>query len=90
MRKVKVYRGGIIKLPAEVRRALGVEEGDELVVYVEAGKAILVPPRRVDPVIEFSSVLGRPVDEDKVLEEASKELSERLSELGRLEPVDDA
>jgi AbrB family looped-hinge helix DNA binding protein len=70
--KVKLYKGGLLKLPAEVRRALGLKEGDELLVTVEGGAVKLLPVGLVDPVEAYSSELGG-VDEDRVLEEGFRD-----------------
>jgi AbrB family looped-hinge helix DNA binding protein len=68
--KVRLRKGGVLKLPAEVRRALGLKEGDELLVTVEGGAVKLLPV--VDPVEACSSELGS-VDEDEVLEEGFRD-----------------
>ena len=72
MFRVKLYRGGVLKLPAEVVRELGLREGDELLVTVEGGAIKLVPLGLVDPVEVYSSELGG-VDEDRVLGEGFRE-----------------
>ncbi|MEM2186167.1 MAG: AbrB/MazE/SpoVT family DNA-binding domain-containing protein [Thermofilaceae archaeon] len=64
---VKVYRGGVIKLPAEARRALGLIEGKLLLLTVEGGRIILEPFEEVDPVEKYSSSLPPGVDEDEIL-----------------------
>jgi AbrB family looped-hinge helix DNA binding protein len=69
---MKLYKGGVLKLPAEVRRELGLREGDELLVTIEGGAIKLVPLGLVDPVEVYSSELGG-VDEDRVLEEGFRE-----------------
>ncbi len=43
---VKVYKKGIIVLPAKVRGALNIAEGDTLLLRVENDAVILVPKRR--------------------------------------------
>jgi AbrB family looped-hinge helix DNA binding protein len=70
--KVKLYKGGVLKLPAEVRRELGLKEEDELLVTVEGGAVKLLPVDLVDPVEAYSSELGG-VDEDRVLEEGFRD-----------------
>jgi AbrB family looped-hinge helix DNA binding protein len=70
--RVKLYRGGVVRLPAEVRRELGLREGDEFLVTVEGGAIKLVPVGLVDPVDVYSGELGG-VDEDRVLEEGFRE-----------------
>jgi AbrB family looped-hinge helix DNA binding protein len=44
----KVTRNGQITLPASVRRATGIEEGDLLAVTVDRETVILTPKRLVD------------------------------------------
>jgi len=56
--KVKLYKGGVLKLPAEVRRELGLKDGDVLLVTVEGGVIKLLPVDLVDPVEAYSSELG--------------------------------
>ncbi|AJB41983.1 hypothetical protein TCARB_0933 [Thermofilum adornatum 1505] len=70
--KLKLYKGGVLKLPAAIRRELGLREGDELLVTIEGGAIKLVPLGMVDPVEVYSSELGG-VDEDRVLEEGFRE-----------------
>jgi AbrB family looped-hinge helix DNA binding protein len=70
--KLKLYKGGVLKLPAAIRRELGLREGDELLVTIEGGAIKLVPLGLVDPVEVYSSELGG-VDEDRVLEEGFRE-----------------
>jgi AbrB family looped-hinge helix DNA binding protein len=70
--RVKLYRGGVLKLPAEVVRELGLREGDELLVTVEGGAVKLVPVGLEDPVDVYSGELGG-VDEDWVLGEGFRE-----------------
>jgi AbrB family looped-hinge helix DNA binding protein len=62
----------LLKLPAAIRRELGLREGDELLVAIEGGAVKLVPLGMVDPVEVYSSELGG-VDEDKVLGEGFRE-----------------
>jgi AbrB family looped-hinge helix DNA binding protein len=70
--RVKLRKGGVLRLPAEVRRVLGLGEGDELLVTVEGGAVRLLPVGLVDPVEACSSELGS-VDEDRVLEEGFRD-----------------
>jgi AbrB family looped-hinge helix DNA binding protein len=44
----KVTRNGQITLPAQVRKSLGIEEGDLVEIEVIDEKAVLVPKRLVD------------------------------------------
>jgi len=62
----------VLKLPAAIRRELGLREGDELLVTIEGGAIKLVPLGSVDPVEVYSSELGG-VDEDRVLGEGLRE-----------------
>lgn len=77
IKKVKLYRGGILKLPADVRREANLKEGDELAVFVEEGRVVLVPRGAVDPVEKYSSVLGD-VDEDELFKSGLRDLRHRL------------
>ena len=44
VKKVKLGRKGQVVIPKEVREALGLREGDMLLVGVEGGRVVLVPP----------------------------------------------
>jgi len=68
---VKVYKGGVVKLPASVRREARIEEGDVLLVSVKDGRIILTPKKAVDPLNQFSSELGG-IDEDEAFEQGLK------------------
>jgi len=68
---VKVYKGGVVKLPASVRHEAGIQEGDVLLVTVKDGRIILTPRKAVDLINIFSSELGE-VDEDEVFEQGLK------------------
>ncbi len=43
--RVKVYRKGLVVIPAEVRRKLGLYEGMVLELKVEDNSIVLTPPR---------------------------------------------
>lgn len=77
-KRVKLYRGGILKLPADIRRRANLKEGDELIIFVDRGRVILVPRGIIDPIEEYSSILGD-VEEDKVFENGLKDLRRKLS-----------
>ena len=70
--KLKLYKGGVLKLPVAIRLELGLREGDELLVTIEGGAIKLVPLGLVDPVEVYSSELGG-VDADRVLGEGFRE-----------------
>ncbi|MEM4412171.1 MAG: AbrB/MazE/SpoVT family DNA-binding domain-containing protein [Thermofilum sp.] len=85
---VKVYRGGIIKLPAEARRALCLTEGKLLFLTVEGGRIVLEPFEEVDPVEKYSSNLPPGVDEDELLRSAGELIGSLAArKLETLEPV---
>ena len=65
---VKVYKGGVVKLPASVRREAGIKEGDVLLVSVKDGRVVLTPRKDVDLLNQLSSELGG-IDEDEVFEQ---------------------
>ena len=78
---VKVYKNGIIKLPADVRREAGLDEGDELLVLVRDRRIVLIPRGVFDPVEVYASKLER-VDEDSVFEEGVKDLRRLIGRIG--------
>ena len=41
--QAKVLQKGKVTIPAEIREALGVEEGDYLTVELQSGRIILIP-----------------------------------------------
>ena len=43
--KVKVHKKGVIVIPTEVRRKLGISEGSYLELYIDNGAIRLVVPR---------------------------------------------
>ena len=73
-RIIKIYRNGIIKLPADIRHSMGLRENDEFIVTVENDRIVLIPRRLIDPVESYCSELGREVDEDLLLEEGTRSL----------------
>ena len=78
---IKVYKGGVIKLPANIREELRFGEGDELVTKVDGGRLILVPRKSFDPVEAHASMLGTKVDEDELFEEGIKESRRMLTKI---------
>ncbi len=59
MSSVKVHKKGIIVLPAKVRKALDIAEGDTLLLRVENDAVILVPKRSAASIfgsLEFNVV----------------------------------
>lgn len=83
MIKIKVYKGGIVKLPAKVRRDLGLKEGDLLMVTVEEKMIKLIPLSLVDPVEAYSSILESSM-EDELFEEGLKD-ARKIGQRKRLE-----
>ncbi len=45
--KTKIGRKGVLYLPIDVRRALGVEEGSEILIIVRNGEAIIRPLKSI-------------------------------------------
>lgn len=45
--QIKVLQKGKITLPAEIRRRLGIKEGDILTLEVMGGRVVLLPPKTV-------------------------------------------
>ncbi len=76
---IKVSSKGQIVLPAAVRRKLGIEPGDELVV-VEWGGAVYLVPKMKDPIRESRGLLkrlGATFTVDEFLAEKKAEEAER-------------
>ena len=73
--KVRVGPKGVIYLPSDVRRALGIVEGGELLVIVRDGEAVLRPLKSV-------FVMGI---ESRKISEVSVEEFERESEAMQVE-----
>ncbi|MCD6510416.1 MAG: AbrB/MazE/SpoVT family DNA-binding domain-containing protein [Thermoprotei archaeon] len=74
---IKVYKGGILKLPASIRHKAEIKEGDELIVTIKDNRIILVPRKLIDPIELYSSRLGE-IDEDRVFEEGIKKLRRQM------------
>ncbi len=66
-------RGRII-IPAEIRRALGIREGSELIVEVEHGRIVLTPVRR----LTAQNLFGVAGEEEVSLEEVENALSDEV------------
>ena len=68
--QVKVLQKGKVTIPAKIRDALGVEEGDYLTMEFQKGKVILFPPGSVpNPTDAISGLVSglsikEPVDEE--------------------------
>jgi len=69
---VKVYGKGLIIIPAEVRRKLGIKPGSGLQLYVEGDSIRIVVPQ------DLKSLFG--VDDEKALEVTRLILEERKRE----------
>ncbi len=76
MRKVKVTRSYQITIPADIRRELGIEIGDELAVRVEKGKIIF---EKVESELPFFK-LGKKIGEEEIQKAILRGLSRALSE----------
>jgi AbrB family looped-hinge helix DNA binding protein len=44
--RTKVSHGGRVVIPAEFRRALGLNEGDEVILFLQDGEVRMVTPER--------------------------------------------
>jgi len=71
--KVKVHKKGLIVIPAEVRRKLGISEGSYLELYIDDGTIRLVVPR------SLRDAFG--VDGEKALEVARLIVAARRAEV---------
>ncbi|PUA34298.1 MAG: AbrB family transcriptional regulator [Candidatus Terraquivivens tikiterensis] len=72
MGKVIVEKRGRIVIPAEIRKALGIREGSELIVEIENGRMVLTPVRK----ITIRDLFGIAGEEVVSLEEVENALSD--------------
>jgi AbrB family looped-hinge helix DNA binding protein len=75
----RVTRNGQITLPAAVRRAAGIEEGDLVAVTIEGDTITLVPKRLVDKSQAYFW--------SEAWQQAEREASEDIAQ-GRVQPFD--
>jgi AbrB family looped-hinge helix DNA binding protein len=78
-RLTRVTRNGQITLPAAVRRAAGIEEGDLVAVTIEGDTITLVPKRLVDKSQAYFW--------SEAWQQAEREASEDIAQ-GRVQPFD--
>ena len=71
--RVKVHKKGLIVIPAEVRRRLGISEGSYLELYIDDGTIRLVVPK------SLKNVFG--IDGEKALEVARLIAAARRAEV---------
>jgi len=80
----KLTRKGQITVPAEVRRALGLERGDKVAIAVDGDRAYLRPVRSVaDMTFGVLSSRGHPPDVRGEREVAMEEIAENAAAEGR-------
>ena len=65
MGKITVEKRGRIVIPSEIRRALGIREGSELLIEVDNGRIVLTPVRR----LTARDLFGAAGEEEVSLEE---------------------
>ena len=75
MQAVKVLPKGQITLPKEMRKSLGIKEGDTLVIEKSDGDIIIKKGKTIHDYIGFLSKPAVPIEEviEKATEEAAKE-----------------
>ena len=71
--RVKVHRKGLIVIPAEVRRMLGIQEGSYIELIVEGGEVKLIAPK------SLLDTFG--ADGEKAVDVAKLILAERRAEI---------
>jgi len=71
--RVKVHRKGLIVIPAEVRRMLGIQEGSYIELIVEGGEVKLIAPK------SLLDAFG--ADGEKAVDVAKLILAERRAEI---------
>ncbi len=74
--RVKVHKKGIVVIPAEVRRILGIEEGSYLDLYVEDNSIRIVVPK------DLREAFG--IDGERALEVAKLINQSRRAEIEEL------
>jgi AbrB family looped-hinge helix DNA binding protein len=78
--RVKVSEGGRIVIPAELRQALGINVGDEVLVQLEDGEIRLMPAsqaiRRVQEALAKYKPAGRSAVDDLIAERRAEAASE--------------
>ena len=67
---VKVYRKGLIVLPAELRRKYGIREGGEAILIDEDTRIVLIPR------VKLADLYGLAKDYGKVIDEMIREVYE--------------
>lgn len=67
--QVQLQKRGRITLPKKVRKALGVHEGDDLVLEIK-GKAVMLMPKRFVQVSDLKGTLDVKVDLEEIEEAA--------------------
>jgi len=72
MGKITVEKRGRIVIPAEIRRALGIREGSELIVELDNGRIVLTPVRK----LTARDLFGIAGEEEVSLEEVENALSD--------------
>lgn len=75
MQAVKVLPKGQITLPKELRKSLGIKEGDTLVIEKSEGDIIIKKGKTIHDYIGFLAKPQVPIEEviEKAIEEAAKE-----------------
>lgn len=71
--RVKVHKKGLIVIPAEVRRMLGIQEGSYIELIVEGGEVKLIAPK------SLLDAFG--ADGEKAVDIAKLILAERRAEI---------
>lgn len=82
MTKVRVSEQGRITIPADVRRKLGIQPGDELALEAREDEAVLRPLRSVDELfgIFHEYAQGRDAEWDTVRREAQEAVAKQVAD----------
>lgn len=73
---VKLGEGGRVVIPADVRKALGIEVGDELMLHMEDGKLILMTRKQAIHYVQEQMSkydIGQRVLSEELIEERKSE-----------------
>jgi AbrB family looped-hinge helix DNA binding protein len=82
IRRTTIRQRGQITLPAEVRRELDLEDGDELVVEVDNGRVVMTPSRAraLEALAEIQAAFRRSAVTEKELQQGGQRIRREIVE----------
>lgn len=77
--RTKLTRKGQVTVPVEIRRALGLKQGDKVVFTLEGTEARLAPPTSVvERTAGAIKARGRPLSTEELQEAAERAIAEEV------------